>query len=98
MIPRLESLLEQSQSGAVWPDLVKFHHFGKNLQIVSKMLTVYFLFGKMLSRFGKFVTLLDKFLLLQMAKYWKIIEPSGHTDPQITKEARGSCSAKYVRK
>ena len=33
----------------VWPDLVKFRHFGKSLQVFGKFLTVYFLFGKMLS-------------------------------------------------
>ena len=30
----------------VWPDLAKFRHFGKKIQA---LLTVYFLFGKMLS-------------------------------------------------
>ena len=32
---------------AVWPDLAKFCHFGKTLQV--KFLKVYFLFGKVLS-------------------------------------------------
>ena len=31
------------------PDLAKFHHFGISLKVLSKFLTVYFLFGKMLS-------------------------------------------------
>ena len=35
--------------GTVSPDLAKFRHFIKNLQIFYKILTVYFLFGKMLS-------------------------------------------------
>ena len=30
--------------------------------------------------FGKLLTLLDNFSLLQMAKYWKIIQFSGHTE------------------
>ena len=36
-------------SSPVWPDLAKFCHFGKSLQVFGKFLTVYFLFGKMLS-------------------------------------------------
>ena len=32
-----------------WPDLVKFRHFGKSLQILGKFLTIFSLFGKMLS-------------------------------------------------
>ena len=34
---------------AVWPDMAKFCHYGKTWQVFSKYLTVYFLFGKMLS-------------------------------------------------
>ena len=37
-----------SRRVAVWPDLAKFHHFGKSLQI-NQFFTVYFWFGKMLS-------------------------------------------------
>ena len=33
----------------MWPDLAKFCHFGKKLQVFGKFLKVYFLFGKMLS-------------------------------------------------
>ena len=33
----------------VWPDLAKFRHFVKSLQVFGNFLTVYFLFGKMLS-------------------------------------------------
>ena len=32
----------------VWLDLEKFRQFGKSLQVFGKILTVYFLFGKML--------------------------------------------------
>ena len=31
-----------SNSLAVWPDLAKFRHFGKSLQVFGKFLTVYF--------------------------------------------------------
>ena len=34
---------------SVWPDLAKFRHFGKSFLVFDKFLTVYFLFGKMLS-------------------------------------------------
>ena len=30
----------------MWPDLAKFRHFGKILQVFGKFLMVYFLFGK----------------------------------------------------
>ena len=33
----------------VWPDSAKFCHFGKSLQVFGYFLTVYFLFGKILS-------------------------------------------------
>ena len=33
----------------VWPDLAKFRHFGKNLQVVDQFLMVYFVFGKIMS-------------------------------------------------
>ena len=33
----------------VWPDLAKFHHFGKNVQVFVKTLIVYWLFGKMVN-------------------------------------------------
>ena len=49
---------------SVWPDLAKFCHFGKSLQIFGKFLTDYFLFGKCWAYFGKFVTLLGQFSLL----------------------------------
>ena len=32
-----------------WPNLAKFRHFGKTSQVFGKILTVYLLFGKMLS-------------------------------------------------
>ena len=34
---------------SVWPDLAEFRHFGKTLKDFDKLLTVIFLFGKMLS-------------------------------------------------
>ena len=37
------------KSPSVWPDLAKFRHFGNILQVFGNFLTVYFLFGKMLS-------------------------------------------------
>ena len=46
--PRFDSSHRQNLYCAVWPDLAKFRHFGKRLQVFGKFLTVYFLFGKML--------------------------------------------------
>ena len=39
-----------TQSLAVWPDLAKFHHLSKSLQVFGSFLMVYLLFGIMLSR------------------------------------------------
>ena len=36
-------------SVTVWPDLAKFRHYGKILQVFGKFLAVYLLFGKLLS-------------------------------------------------
>ena len=36
------------KSSAVWPDVAKFRHFDKNLQVFGNFLNVHFLFGKML--------------------------------------------------
>ena len=55
---------------AVWPDLAKFRHFGKNLKIFDKYLTVNFLFGKMLSLLWQIFDIIG---LVFMVKYLKII-------------------------
>ena len=65
---------------AVWPDLAKFCHFGKSLLVFSKFLTVYFLFGKMLSLLWQTCEIFGLIFWLQMAKYLKRIKSSGHTD------------------
>ena len=39
-----------THSLAVWPDLAKFHHLSKSLQVFGSFLMVYLLFGIMLSR------------------------------------------------
>ena len=36
-------------SRAVWPDLAKFHHFGKTLIVFGYSLKIYFLLGKVLN-------------------------------------------------
>ena len=46
------SVVKLSWLPVVWPDLAKFHHFGKNLQIFGKFLTVYFLLGKFMTFLG----------------------------------------------
>ena len=58
------ALILRSGLKTVWPVLLKFHHFAKKLQVFGKFLMVYFLFGKILSRwvyFSKFVTLFGIF-------------------------------------
>ena len=47
--PESHTFLFSAPVAAVRPDLTKFRHFGKSLQVFSKFMTVYFLFGKMMS-------------------------------------------------
>ena len=58
---------------AVWPDLAKFSHFGKSLQVFGNFWRFFPYLSNCWSYFGKFATLLGLFSLLQIAKYWKII-------------------------
>ena len=39
-------LLDDQKLQAVWPDWVKFHHFGKIFKVLGNILWVYLLFGK----------------------------------------------------
>ena len=58
----------------VWPDLAKFRHFGKSLEIFGKFLTAYFLFGKMLSILWQICDIIGLiFIAANGQKYWKII-------------------------
>ena len=61
---------------AVWLDLAKFRHFGKSLPIFGKFLTVYFLFGKMLSLLWQTCDIIGEIFVAangQMLKYNLII-------------------------
>ena len=73
-------------SQPVWPDLAKFRHFGKNLQVFGKLLTVRFFFGKMLSLLWQICDITGRFSLWQMAKYWNISQPSGHTAADLKRD------------
>ena len=48
LIESIQSRVGQNRCQAMWPDLAKIRHFGKS-QVFCNSLTVYFLFGKMLS-------------------------------------------------
>ena len=76
-----ESTKSADSSCPVWHDLAKFLHFGYSLQVFGKFLTVYFFFGKISRILWQICDIIGLFSLLQMAKYWEIILPSGHTDP-----------------
>ena len=78
--------LPSSLCWSVWPDLAKFRHFGKNLQVFGKLLTVRFFFGKMLSLLWQICDITGRFSLWQMAKYWNISQPSGHTAADLKRD------------
>ena len=55
----------------VWPDLVKFHHFGKTLKVFGYSFRGYFVLGKILNLIGKIFMIFDIFWLMFMAQCWK---------------------------
>ena len=57
----------------MWLDLAKFWHFGKIMQVFSNILKVYLVLGKILNLLHDIFRPLGNFVLLQMAKLWKII-------------------------
>ena len=52
----------------------------QKLKVLGSIWKDYLVFLKFLTCFGKLQMLLGKFWLLQTAKYWKTILPSGHTE------------------
>ena len=62
-----------------WKQCDQIWRIFTTLAKVYKFLTFYFLFGKMLSLLWQICDIIGYFSLLQMAKYLKIIFPSGHT-------------------
>ena len=50
----LKSTMDGWIAGAVWPDLVKFHHFGKKLKVFGNFLLVYLEFGIIFSILWQF--------------------------------------------
>ena len=51
-------------SHPVWPDLAKFDHLDKILQVVGKFLTVYFLFGKILNLFWQHCSIVRQIFIV----------------------------------
>ena len=56
---------------SVWPDLAKFRYLANILTTLAKFKGFIKYLAKFWARFGKFLVLLGKFLMLWMAKYWK---------------------------
>ena len=48
----------------VWPDLAKFRHFGKTLEVFGKFFTIYFLFGKMLCQLRQIYYIIGQILIV----------------------------------
>ena len=65
-------------SVTVWPDLAKFCHYGKILQVFGKCLMVHLLFDKMLGLFGQICYNIG---LISIVSDDQIISPSGRTVP-----------------
>ena len=66
------------------PDLVKFHHLGKNLKVFGNFSSVYLVFGITLSLLWQFCNTIEQIFI---AVFWlnieQIILQSGHTVNQI---------------
>ena len=56
---------------AVWPDLAKFHHFGKYLKIFGNIFKVYLVLGKVFCSLWPNLYAFGQISLLKMAKYLK---------------------------
>ena len=61
----------RTSPSSVWPDLAKFHHFCKSLQVFGKLLTVYFLFGKMLSILWEICDIIELSITDANDQIWK---------------------------
>ena len=66
-----------ASSETVWPEMAKFRHFSKSLVVNGKFLTVYFLFGQMLSLLwqtsdiiGQFFTVTNGQILKNNTIFW----------------------------
>ena len=74
-----------SSLSAVWQDFAKFATWVKLWKSFREFLRVFQFLAKCWTYFCNFSILLCKISLLQMAKYWTIILPSGHTVPRISR-------------
>ena len=63
----------------VWPDLTKCFYYGNKNKVFGNSWRVYIVFGKNFYLLWLIFMLLGKCSLFKIAKYWKIILPSGHT-------------------
>ena len=66
-------------TASVWPDLAKFHRFGKYLKIFGNLLKVYLVLGKVFNSLWCNLYAFGQISLLKMAKYWKHNCSPGHT-------------------
>ena len=55
---------------SVGPDLAKFRHFDKTLQVFGKYLTVHFLFGKMLGQLRQIYYIINGQILKNNLTIW----------------------------
>ena len=56
---------------AVWPDLAKFHHFGKYLKIFGNIFKVYLVLGKVFNSLWHNLYAIGHIFIAKMAYYWK---------------------------
>ena len=56
---------------SVWPDLAKFHCFGKYLKIFGNISKVYLVLDKVFNSLWHNLYAFEQISLLKMAKYWK---------------------------
>ena len=75
----LNRISSRQQCYHIWQN---FTNLAKVYKSLANFWRFIYCLAKCWASFGKFVTFLDTFSLLQLAKYWKIISPSGHTTRQ----------------
>ena len=67
----------------MWPDLAKFRHFGKNLEIFGNIFKVYLIFGKVLNPLWGIIYVFGQFFIDVNGQILKKTFQSGHTDPRL---------------
>ena len=84
--------IEREQCDKIWRN---FCHFSKSLQVFGKFLTVYFLFGKMLSTLWQICDIIGLILIAAKGHILKNnLTIWSHTECECVNQREGECGGK----